>query len=208
MSVAIIRALCILLAGILMVVFPQEVSSWFVWGIGSLILISGVAAGVAYWIRPKGEEKSVMLLLLGVVAVAGGVSILLNKDANAEYLFYILGSLPILGALSQIVSLVRLHRKGLPLPSLCYVLPLIMILFCGLLIYQPQLFAQLQILLLGIVWVIYSFFELIILLRLMKAEGIEKKAAAISESAKEAVASVSVTEEVIKEEETYKQEPS
>lgn len=181
LNIAFIRTLFTLLVGGLMVVFPQEASSWFVWGVGGLILMSGIAAMVAHWIRPKEEVKNYSLILIGVVAVIGGVSILLNREANAIYLFYVLGGLPVLGALLQIFSLSRLHRFRQPMPSISYAFPLLLIAFCVLLIYRPELFAQLQIFLLGIVWILYSFFELILLFLLTKAVAKRKAALAAEE---------------------------
>lgn len=168
LNVALLRSLCTLIIGGLMVAFSTEVSLWLVYGLGTLIVISGVAALVAHLLRPKGEPSNIGLLIVAIVGMVGGASFLLNSETNSTYLFYVLGTLPAIGACAQLISLIRLHRKGMPLPSIAYMVPLLIIALCvGVLYFKDQL-AQLPILLLGIAWLAYSFFELVLLFRWSK----------------------------------------
>lgn len=183
---ALLRTLCTLIIGGLLVVFHQDAPTWLVISIGVLFIIPGAISVLLYLLNsPATEEEkpSPMGLLMGIGNVILGTLLVIYAEKFVEASMYIVGALLIIAAMIQIHSLWRCGKRAVGLPSIAYALPLLLIILSALIIAFPAFFAGLPFVILGCGWIAYSLLELVILFQFSKAARGEDPATSLTASA-------------------------
>ena len=91
------RALSFLLVGLLMVSFPDKVTTWLVMVVGVLFLIPGLVSIATFFKAYTRKDATRMLLpVIGVGSVVLGCLLLLMPEDFGRWLMYVLAGLFIL----------------------------------------------------------------------------------------------------------------
>ena len=158
---AILRSLCALLVGFLLVSNPSDMSSLFVQIIGGLFALSGILACIGYFTTHARESGfRTMFPIVGVGSLAFGVFLLIWPEQFINIFMYVLGGILCLVGLVQIISLIS-YRKFAPLTWSLFILPLLIIAAGILVVSYPMETASVPFTILGSAFIVYGVTEFI-----------------------------------------------
>ena len=156
------RALCVMVLGVLLIVFSEAITTWIVMVSGVVFIIPGIVAIVSYF-RQDPQVRQVMLYpVLGAGSILFGVVQLLWPTLFLAAIVYILSALLFVVAATQFYTLWNIHRTGCPVHPAYYFLPtleLVATLYV-VLFRKAEEVAVLPIILIGSGFVIYALLEL------------------------------------------------
>lgn len=156
------RALCVLVLGILLIVFSEEITTWIVMVSGVVFIIPGVVAIVSYF-RQDPESRQVMMYpIVGAGSILFGLVQLLWPTLFLAAIVYILSALLLVVSATQFYTLWNIHRSGCRVHPAYYVLPaleLVATLYV-ILFRKAEEVAGLPIILIGSGFVFYACLEL------------------------------------------------
>lgn len=188
---SILRSLCALLVGFLLLSNPTEMTVLIVQIIGGLFTLSGIIAFIGYFtakVRATGFRPVFPIVGLGSVAL--GVLLLLMPMQFVNILMYVLGVLLCLVGVGQIISLIG-NRTFAPLTWSLFVMPLLIIATGIFILLRPIQAASLPFMILGGAYIFYGVIEFIFGFRFYRYRRIYDAAAAeqaAAEAAREAEA--------------------
>lgn len=171
---SIFRALCAIAVGMLLIKFPDDTLTWLTIAVGVLFFLSGLISLIAYWnARRHASEYTITdqqgrvisgsqptLPIVGIGSLILGLVLALSPTLLVGAMMYILGAILILGAVGQLITLVKARSLG-PLPFYFWIAPCIILLTGGYVVLQPQQSAQLPLLILGWCSLFYGVTEMI-----------------------------------------------
>lgn len=168
-----VRSLCVLTLGILLVVYSGQVSRWLVMACGVLFILPGVLA-VLSGIRSRGRrETSLIYPLVGIGSILFGTVQLIFPHLFFEALHYVLAIALLILPLVQLYGFWQMHRFGVSASWICILLPVVCV---GIGVYV--LFARqfdetdhLPLLLTGIGFIIYALLEMWSIILVRKSAG-------------------------------------
>ena len=173
---SILRALCALLVGFLLVSNPTEMTVLIVQIIGGLFALSGLVAIIGYFITrsqhrravrraaesgataPESSSLEPMFPVVGVGSLAFGAFLLCFPHQFVGYLLYVLGGLLVLIGVWQVVLLIN-ARKYAPLSWPLFVLPVLNVAAGVVAICFPQQTVELLFTVLGVGYILYGVSE-------------------------------------------------
>lgn len=172
MQSSILRAICAVVIGVLLVRTPDSTVLGITIAIGVLFLISGVVSVVANISQrqsvkkaaasagTEGElpRKSPMFPIVGVGSILLGLLLALMPGTFVSFLMYFLGAVLILGALSQMFTLISASRS-LRVPWLYYIFPAVIFLVGLFVLLKPMESASLPLLIIGWCMIVYGVVE-------------------------------------------------
>ncbi len=162
------RALSFLLVGLLMVSFPDKVTTWLVMVVGVLFLIPGLVSIATFFKAYTRKDATRMLLpVIGVGSVVLGCLLLLMPEDFGRWLMYVLAGVLILVGVMGIVNLIH-FRKFVSIGTGYYLIP---VLVCGaglFVMLHPLEVAANSIMVLGVANIIYGLTELVYAIRFRK----------------------------------------
>jgi len=185
---SILRSLCALLVGFLLVSNPTEKTVLIVQIIGGLFTLSGIIAFIGYFtakVRATGFRPVFPIVGLGSVAL--GVLLLLMPMQFVNILMYVLGVLLCLVGVGQIISLIS-NRTFAPLTWSLFVMPLLIIATGIFILLRPIQAASLPFMILGGAYIFYGVIEFIFGFRFYRYRRIYDAAAAEQAAAEQAAA--------------------
>ena len=159
-----LRSLCVLIFGILLLAFSSELSRWIVYASGALFLLLGVIALVGY-VRNRKEISRSQSAIYPVIAIGSllfGLVQLILPDQFYGVLRYLMAGIIFLLALGQLYSLFVIRRGGAAVKWFYFVFPLIGIgvaLFVTLYEGFVENDSRMMVML-GVVFVLYALVEL------------------------------------------------
>jgi len=164
----IFRALSFLLVGVLMVVFPDKVTTWLVRILGVLFVVPGlVSIGSFFRSYTKNDATRFLLPIIGVGSVALGIILIIWPEKFITGLVYFLAAAIILAGVTAIVNIVH-FRKYISVSFKFYIIP---VLLCATGIYiifmkQPtdadaQIVFSVPLLIFGVASIVYGLTELV-----------------------------------------------
>ena len=145
---ALLRAVCSIIVGVLLIQYPDNTVTWLTVAIGALFLLSGVISCLTWLNAARNASRYTITDARGRV-VAGG-----------RGLMYVLGAVLILGAVSQFLALVAARRLGRFTP-LYWVCPSIVLLVGLYVMFKPMESASLPLVILGWCSLLYGVTEII-----------------------------------------------
>ena len=103
MNYSIIRCICALVIGVLLVAWPEAAILYLVITIGVLFLVPGLFSVFGYLIRGKQDGSSFPIAGLG--SLLFGLWLMIMPAFFVGILMYVLGAVLVLAGISQIVNL-------------------------------------------------------------------------------------------------------
>ncbi len=149
----IVRSLCVMIVGVLMIVLREAFLPVIVQVIGAAFIVSGIISLFnLYLISKRGMARFFDTAVFGIVGVAAvmlGTWLLLSPAFFLSLLMLLLGILLLASGLYQIATLLAVHRK-LSLSLYMYIVPLLLVAAGLFVMVNPFDAAGLPFLLVGI----------------------------------------------------------
>lgn len=166
----ILRALCAVAVGFLLVSNPSTMADLLIQVVGGLFGLLGLVAIIGYFL-PQRQGRSALRPVFpfaGLGSLAFGMILILWPAQFKEIFMYVVGGLLVLFGLSQMWSLVK-NRKVAPLSFSLFLLPLLVVIGSGVMILlYPTESASLPFTVFGIIAICYGVNEFFLGLRLWR----------------------------------------
>ena len=167
MNFSIVRCVCAILVGVLLVACPEAAVLYLVIAVGAMFLVPGLAAVIAYLWKGRGQGMAFPLVSIG--SALFGLWLMIMPAFFVGILMYVLGAALIFAGIAQIVKLVS-ARQWTTVPVGYYAVP-VLILVAGLIVLlNPFAAASVPFIILGVSGIVYGVSELITLIRFRKQE--------------------------------------
>lgn len=159
LSNSILRSVCSLVIGVLLVVWPETAMIYLVITIGVLFLIPGLVSMLGYFAHRTGEvEQTFPVAALG--SALFGLWLMIMPAFFVSILMYILGAFLVLAGIQLISSLVSVRRVSM-VPVGFFVVPVLILLAGILVLLNPFATASVPFIILGVSCICYSLSDLI-----------------------------------------------
>lgn len=173
------RALCALIAGVLIVKYRQEMVTWLTIGVGVLFFVSGVISCIAYYVQRnhalKLKAQGVTLFdaqgnpvsqgmptfpIVGIGSLVLGVILAMMPATFITGLTYIFAVMILLGAVNQMAELILARKYG-HVAWEYWIMPLLMFLAAIVALVRPSVIASAPLFFIGWCMICYGVVEII-----------------------------------------------
>lgn len=162
MNYAIIRCICALVIGVLLVVWPETAILYLVITIGVLFFVPGSIAVFSFFMR--GKETGMSFPLVGLGSLLFGLWLIITPTFFVEILMYVLGAVLVLAGISQIVNL-SAARSWTWVPVGFFVVPVLVLIAGVVVLFNPFTAATVPFRVLGVSSIVYGLSDLVNILR-------------------------------------------
>ena len=155
MNYSIIRCICALVIGVLLVAWPEAAILYLVITIGVLFLVPGLFSVFGYLIR--GKQDGSRFPIAGLGSLLFGLWLMIMPAFFVGILMYVLGAVLVLAGISQIVNL-SAARSWTVVP--------VLVLIAGIVVlFNPFTAAAVPFIILGVSSIVYGLSDLINIIR-------------------------------------------
>ena len=162
MNYSIIRCICALVIGVLLVAWPEAAILYLVITIGVLFLVPGLFSVFGYLIRGKQDGSSFPIAGLG--SPLFGLWLMIMPAFFVGILMYVLGAVLVLAGISQIVNL-SAARSWTVVPGGFFVIPVLVLIAGIVVLFNPFTAAAVPFIILGVSSIVYGLSDLINIIR-------------------------------------------
>lgn len=160
MNYSLIRTICALVIGLVLVLWPDAAINYIVITIGVLFLIPGFIVLIGYFGTKPEPGVSRRFPIEGVGSLLFGLWLVTMPGFFADVLMFLLGFILIMGGVQQIASL-SMARRWTPVPGGFYVIP-VLILIAGIVaLFNPTGARNTAFMIIGVSSLVYAVSELI-----------------------------------------------
>lgn len=158
LSYSFLRAICALVIGLVLVMFPDQAGDYFVITIGVIFLVPSLVSIIGYF--AQNTEMRSRFPIEGVGSLLFGLWLIIMPGFFADLLTFVLGFILVMGGVQQIASL-SAARRWMPVPGGFYVVP-VLILLAGLVaLFNPTGVRSTAFIIIGISSLVYAASELL-----------------------------------------------
>jgi len=161
LSNSILRSVCSLVIGVLLVVWPETAMIYLVITIGVLFFIPGLILLLDYFTHHRTEEVRQMFPIAALGSVLFGLWLMIMPVFFVSILMYILGFFLVLASTQLICNLVAVRRSYVDVPAGFFVIPVLMLLAGILVVFNPFETASVPFIILGVSCICYGLSYLI-----------------------------------------------
>ncbi len=170
---SVVRALCAIIVGALIVKYRELTVTWITIAIGVLFFLSGVFSCVTYFIA-RGKKSDIQVFdadgrlltgmkptfpIVGLGSLILGLILALMPNTFVQSLMYILAAILILGAISQMANLVAVSRMA-RIGFYYWIMPALTLLIGIVAIVSPSSIASAPLFVIGWSMIVYGIVEL------------------------------------------------
>jgi len=160
MNYSFVRAVCALVIGLVLVLWPDAASDYIVITIGILFMIPGLIGLINYFALKSRNTVVHGLPVQSIGSLLFGLWLLIMPGFFADILMFILGVLLMAGGAQQIFSLV-VARRWIQIPWAFYVVPVLILISGGVILFNPMAARHTALILIGISSMVYALSELV-----------------------------------------------
>lgn len=153
-----VRALCALLLGLALVLFPEQVGDYLVVIVGLIFLVPALCVLIGHVSRPAGQRGRFPVVALGSLLL--GLWLVIDPSFFADLLTFVLGLLLVLGGAQQVVSLI-LARRWTTVPLVFFVVPVLIVVTGLVMLIHPTAARSTAFIILGVACMLYTVSELL-----------------------------------------------
>ena len=164
-----LRIVCILLTGVLFIVYRDTWAHLLVIIIGALFAVYGLAGAIAYYVRKSRKEPVGLFPVAGIGCVLLGVVLMVKSKSFIQAFVYVAAALLIVFSISQIVRLIRWHRH-VKLSTGFFIAPILALLLAAFALWNPMRAATIPFVLTGVGCIICAISDIIGLFLFRKHE--------------------------------------
>ena len=167
MNYAMMRCVCAIAMGILLMVWPEAAIVYLVIAIGAMFFLPSLFSLVTYFM--KGRQMGMMFPIVSVGSLLFGLWLMVSPAFFVGILMYVLGVVLVFAGISQIVQLFN-ARSWTQVPMGYFILP-VLILLAGLtVLFNPFAVVAIPFIILGVSSIVYGITDIINLIRFRKKE--------------------------------------
>ena len=170
---SVVRALCAIIVGALIVKYRELTVTWITIAIGVLFFLSGVFSCITYFIA-RGKKNDIQVFdadgrlltgmkptfpIVGLGSLILGLILALMPNTFVQSLMYILAAILILGAISQMANLVAVSRMA-RIGFYYWIMPALTLLIGIVAIVSPASIASAPLFVIGWSMIVYGIVEL------------------------------------------------
>ena len=153
-----LRAICALIIGLILVMFPNEAGDYLVITVGVVFLIPSLLSIIGYFAMNAEERRR--LPIEGIGSLLFGLWLVIMPGFFADLLTFVLGFILVLGGIQQISSL-SVARRWMSVHAGFYIIP-VLILLAGLVaVVNPTGVRSTAFIVIGITSLVYAVSELV-----------------------------------------------
>lgn len=157
-SYSFLRAICALVIGLLLVIYPDRAASYFIITIGVIFLVPSLISIIGYFVQKEEERRR--FPIEGIGSLLFGLCLIIMSVSFANFLTYILGFILVMGGVQQLASL-SAARRWMPVPGGFYIVP-VLILLAGLVaLFNPTKAQSTAFIIIGVSSLVYAVSELV-----------------------------------------------
>lgn len=160
--ISIIRCICALVIGVLLVAWPEAAILYLVITIGVLFLVPGLFSLSGYLIR--GKQDGSRFPIAGLGSLLFGLWLMIMPAFFVGILMYVLGAVLVLAGISQIVNL-SAARSWTVVPGGFFVIPVLVLIAGIVVLFNPFTAAAVPFIILGVSSIVYGLSDLINIIR-------------------------------------------
>lgn len=158
LSYSFLRAICALVIGLVLVMFPDQAGDYLVITIGVIFLVPSLVSIIGYF--AQSTEMRRRFPIEGVGSLLFGLWLIIMPGFFADLLTFVLGFILVMGGVQQIASL-SAARRWMPVPYGFYAVP-VLILIAGLVaLFNPTGVRSTAFIIIGISSLVYAASELL-----------------------------------------------
>ena len=167
---AIVRIICAIILGLVLVFWPSLTINYLVMTIGGVFLVAGVISFSTFLFRDKEKYVDIRFPFESSGSILFGLVLIIIPGVFINVLMYVMGVLLILACIQQIYILIAIRRRG-TVPLGFYIVP-VLTLICSLaIIIHPFGVLRNTFIFLGVIALIYGINELINYIKFRKLIG-------------------------------------
>ncbi|WP_370524402.1 HdeD family acid-resistance protein [Bacteroides sp. 224] len=159
MNYSFIRAICALIIGLVLVIWPDLAVVYLVITIGILFLVPGLFGVISYFAN-KSNQTSRNFPIASIGSVLLGLILVIVPALFVDILMILLGIVLLLGGIQQLYSLFT-ARKWTAVPVGFYVLPLLITIAGVFILFNPTDARNTAFIIIGASGIVYAISELI-----------------------------------------------
>ena len=144
-----LRAICVLLIGVLLVAYKEQWAGALVIGVGIVFALFGLCSVITWLVKRNLDRNPGFFPVLGVAGVVLGALLIVASKTFVNAFVYIAGAILICLALFELFSLISM-RRDVKLPAWLFVTPVVALLLGGFALWNPTKAAALPFFLSGI----------------------------------------------------------
>lgn len=175
-----LRSICAILLGILLVFWSQSAVMYLIVLVGCLFLIPGLISIFLFFYRKSEGKHLGWQQVLSVGSVLFGASLVLYPIFFEKTLMYALGLILTYAGLSEIVTLVSV-RQWARVSYVFYIVPVLVILTGLFILFNPIQSANIPFIILGIACMVYGISDLIMAIRFRHRNSIVSEVKIVEE---------------------------
>ena len=158
LSYSFLRAICALVIGLVLVMFPDQAGDYLVITVGVVFLVPSFISIIGYFVQST--EMRSRFPVEGMGSLLFGLWLIIMPGFFADLLTFVLGFILVMGGVQQIASL-SAARRWMPVPGGFYVVP-VLILLAGLVaLFNPTGVRSTAFIIIGISSLVYAASELL-----------------------------------------------
>lgn len=167
MNYSVIRGICAIIMGVLLVAWPEAAIVYLVIAIGAMFLVPSLFSLVGYFV--KGRQMGMMFPIISLGSLLFGLWLMVSPAFFVGILMYVLGAVLVFAGISQIVQLVN-ARGWTQVPVGYYIMPILILLAGLIVLLNPFAAAAIPFIILGVSSIVYGITDIINLIRFHKKE--------------------------------------
>lgn len=168
MNYSVIRSICSIVIGLLLVVWPEAAVGYLVIAIGALFLVPGLVSIFAYVMnRNKGK---VPFPIVSVGSFLFGLWLMVSPAFFVGILMYVLGIVLVFAGVSQIINLMN-FRSWAQVSMGYFVFPVLILVAGMVVLLNPFTAVAIPFIILGVSCMVYGITDIINNLRFKKKEA-------------------------------------
>ena len=158
LSYSFLRAICALVIGLVLVMFPDQAGDYFVITIGVIFLVPSLVSIIGYF--AQSTEMRSRFPVEGVGSLLFGLWLIIMPGFFADLLTFVLGFILVMGGVQQIASL-SMARRWMPVPGAFYLIPSLILIAGIIALFNPTGARNTAFIIIGVSSLVYSLTELI-----------------------------------------------
>lgn len=187
---SIFRAICAIVGGVLLIMYPENTLKGLTICIGILFLLPGIFSVITYINARHHKERvyddSVQIKtrdiptfpIVGIGSIILGLILSLMPGVFVTHLMYVLGAVMVLGAINQYMALINLKKIGIVEWGF-YVVPSLILLMGLFVLLYPMISVAIPMVVMGCSFVVYGITEFV---NAFKYHSVHKKQSASASS--------------------------
>lgn len=171
MNYSVIRGICAVVIGLLLVVWPETAILYLVISIGALFLIPGLVSIVSYVMN--GRKMRLPFPIVSVGSSLFGLWLMISPAFFVGILMYVLGVVLVFAGISQIITLLN-TRSWTPVATGYFVIPVLVLLAGMVVLLNPFAAATIPFVILGVSCMVYGISDIINRIRFRKKDNYQE----------------------------------